>query len=106
MDVFIPPKPDVKDLDDPLINYVPHGIKVARRRAREAFEETGKDKSKPGHDHIPITGLTLDEIEKEVILKTLHKNGGNKSKTSEILGITLRTLRNKLELYGHEGKTV
>ena len=72
----------------------------------EAFEETKNEKTKPGHDHIPITGLTLDEIEKEVILKTLHKNGGNKSKTSELLGITLRTLRNKLELYGYEGKTV
>lgn len=39
VDVFIPPKPDVKDLDDPFINYVPHGVKVARKRARESFEE-------------------------------------------------------------------
>ena len=39
VDVFIPPKPDVKDIDDPFINYVPHGVKMARKRARESFEE-------------------------------------------------------------------
>lgn len=39
VDVFIPPKPDVKDIDDPFVNYVPHGVKMARKRAREAFEE-------------------------------------------------------------------
>jgi nucleotide-binding universal stress UspA family protein len=40
VDVFIPPKPDVKDLDEPFVNYVPHGVKIARKRAREAFEES------------------------------------------------------------------
>lgn len=39
VDVFIPPKPDVKDLDDPFVNYVPHGVKLARKRARKAFDE-------------------------------------------------------------------
>lgn len=39
VDVFIPPQPDVKDLDDPFVNYVPHGVKMARKRARESFEE-------------------------------------------------------------------
>ena len=39
VDVFIPPKPDVKDLDDPFTNYVPHGVKMARQSARESFEE-------------------------------------------------------------------
>jgi nucleotide-binding universal stress UspA family protein len=39
VDVFIPPQPDVKDLADPFMNYVPNGVKMARKRAREAFAE-------------------------------------------------------------------
>ncbi len=39
VDVFIPPEPDVKDLDDPFVNYVPHGVKFAHKRARESFED-------------------------------------------------------------------
>ncbi|SKC41783.1 sigma-54-dependent transcriptional regulator [Maledivibacter halophilus] len=48
--------------------------------------------------HIPI-GENLKTIEKRVILKTLEKNKGNKHITSSILGITQRTLRNKLKEY-------
>ncbi len=39
-DVFLPPKPAVEDLDDPFINYVPHGVKMAWKRARKQFAET------------------------------------------------------------------
>jgi len=45
-------------------------------------------------------GITLAEIEKNIILKTLEHCGGNKTKAAEILGISVRTLRNKLHEYG------
>jgi two-component system response regulator FlrC len=41
----------------------------------------------------------LRAIEKEVILKTLEETGGNRSHTAKILGISVRTLRNKLKEY-------
>ncbi len=41
--------------------------------------------------------LTLDEIEKEIMLQTLAKTGGNKSKAAKLLGIGLRTLQRKLK---------
>jgi DNA-binding NtrC family response regulator len=44
-------------------------------------------------------GMTLDEIEQKVILSTLEKCGGNKTRTASQLGISLRTLRNKLKTY-------
>lgn len=45
----------------------------------------------------PSTGVrTLHDIEMEHILKTLEKNGGNKPKTATELGISLKTLYNKL----------
>ena len=39
VDVFIPPKSNIEDFDDPFLNYVPHGVKLARQRAEHAFEE-------------------------------------------------------------------
>jgi DNA-binding NtrC family response regulator len=45
------------------------------------------------------TAKGLRAIEKEVILKTLEETGGNRSHTAKILGISVRTLRNKLKEY-------
>lgn len=45
------------------------------------------------------TGMKLKDIEKEVILSTLDRCGGNKTKAALKLGISLRTLRNKLKGY-------
>lgn len=42
---------------------------------------------------------TVAEMEKELILKTLEKTQNNKTKAAEILGISSRTLRNKLKEY-------
>ncbi|PJC71931.1 MAG: two-component system response regulator [Syntrophobacterales bacterium CG_4_8_14_3_um_filter_58_8] len=45
-------------------------------------------------------GISLDEMERALIVKTLAETGGNRTKTSEILGINRRTLQNKLRQYG------
>jgi DNA-binding NtrC family response regulator len=43
---------------------------------------------------------TMEQIEKEAILKTLQETGGNRTKAAEVLGIGLRTLQRKLKDYG------
>ena len=45
------------------------------------------------------TGVSLDEIEKETILKTLESVRGNKSEAARKLGITRATLHKKLKRY-------
>ncbi|RKY01878.1 sigma-54-dependent Fis family transcriptional regulator, partial [Candidatus Poribacteria bacterium] len=50
---------------------------------------------------IPI-GTPLHEAEKIIILRTLEACGNVKSKAAEILGITARTIRNKLKAYAME----
>ena len=51
---------------------------------------------------VPI-GSTLEEAEKILIGETLAAQGGNKSRTAEILGIGRKTLYQKIEEYGIEG---
>ena len=48
-------------------------------------------------------GLTLKEAERRLILKTLEAYGGNRTKAAEALGISVRTLRNKLHEYRTQG---
>ena len=49
-------------------------------------------------------GLTLDAVEREYILGSLQRNGGNKARTAEILGVSEKTLYNKLNRYAAEAR--
>jgi DNA-binding NtrC family response regulator len=48
---------------------------------------------------VPI-GTTVEEAEKSLILRTLEHMKNNKTRAAEILGISLKTLHNKLKEYG------
>ncbi|MBI5572413.1 MAG: sigma-54-dependent Fis family transcriptional regulator [Desulfomonile tiedjei] len=45
-------------------------------------------------------GMTIREMEKELIVKTLEENDGNRTRTARVLGITRRTLQHKLKEFG------
>ncbi len=50
---------------------------------------------------LPI-GTTLDAAERELILRTLDANKRNKTRAAEVLGVTPKTLHNKLHRYAAE----
>jgi len=50
-------------------------------------------------------GATVDEVERELILQTLSATSQNKTRASELLGISLKTLHNKLKEYEKENET-
>ena len=54
----------------------------------------------------PLVGRTVAEVERDLILKTLRYTTGNRTIAAAILGISIRTLRNKLRQYGEEGLPV
>jgi transcriptional regulator with PAS, ATPase and Fis domain len=61
---------------------------------------------KHASDHDPNlvqveVGTTVDEAERRLIVKTLESTNNNKTKAAEILGISLKTLHNKLKEYGN-----
>ena len=49
-------------------------------------------------------GLTLDVIEREYLLASLKRNNGNKARTADRLGISEKTLYNKLNRYAAEAR--
>jgi DNA-binding NtrC family response regulator len=70
-----------------------------------------------GHNpmHIPASdadtihvgvGTTVDEAERQLIVKTLESTHNNKTRAAEVLGISLKTLHNKLKEYGTRGQPV
>jgi two-component system response regulator HydG len=59
---------------------------------------SGVDKSDEIRSGIPL-GMTIREMERELILKTLEDNEGNRTRSARILGITRRTLQHKLKEY-------
>lgn len=53
-----------------------------------------------------FVGQTVAEVERDLILNTLNHCLGNRTHAAKILGISIRTLRNKLNQYGDDGVDV
>jgi DNA-binding NtrC family response regulator len=47
--------------------------------------------------------VTVAEMEKRLILETLKSTGNNRTQAADLLGISIRTLRNKLNEYRGAG---
>src|ERR1700690_1639342 len=61
----------------------------------------GKSPSELSGIKFPI-GTTVDAMERELIVQTLQATGNNKTRAAELLGVSLKTLHNKLKEYGTE----
>ncbi|MGV0758715.1 sigma-54 dependent transcriptional regulator [Tistrella mobilis] len=53
-----------------------------------------------------LVGRTVAEVERDLIINTIQHCLGNRTHAATILGISIRTLRNKLKLYAEEGVAV
>ena len=53
-----------------------------------------------------LVGLPVADVERDLILATLRDKHGNRTHAAEILGISIRTLRNKISLYAADGYEV
>lgn len=62
-----------------------------------------KQPSSTGAADFVRAGKTIEEMEREMILKTLEHTGNNQKEAAERLGVSARTIRNKLAKYREEG---
>jgi len=66
-------------------------------------QNTASNHPTEGADSNAMVGRTVADVEKHLILNTLDHCLGNRTHAANILGISIRTLRNKLKLYSGEG---
>jgi transcriptional regulator with PAS, ATPase and Fis domain len=81
--------PDGNRLEE-MISTGNHGPAAQAAVAAEAISRT-------------LVGRTVAQVEQDLILQTLDHSLGNRTHAANILGISIRTLRNKLRLYGDDG---
>ena len=66
----------------------------------QAYEQ--EDDAEPSALSVPLEGATLEDVEREAILRMLDSVGDNKSEAAKRLGISRKTLHTKLKRYGQE----
>jgi len=83
------------------------GVAEAAEKAEATAHDDGTDA--PGLDPATgagakkLVGRTVADVERGLILDTLQHCLGNRTHAANILGISIRTLRNKLKLYSQDG---
>jgi DNA-binding NtrC family response regulator len=70
----------------------------------ESLEDAGWDEicvqGKKESDDRLRAGVSLENMERKLLEMTLDATGGNRSRAAEMLGVSLRTVRNKIRSYG------
>ncbi len=50
-----------------------------------------------------LIGSTVGEVERALVVQTLIRCDGNRTRAARMLGLSVRTVRNKIRLYSAEG---
>ena len=81
------------------------GATQANGAGSHADATVGDPSDTEGGDPIgALVGRTLDEVTDELVLRTLQRHNGNRTKTAEALGIGVRTLFNRLRELQQESR--
>jgi DNA-binding NtrC family response regulator len=75
----------------------------ARGPAEQAAQVAGQ---MAGQAALTLVGRTVADVERDLILETLKHCLGNRTHAAKILGVSIRTLRNKLNEYADAGMPI
>ncbi|MBK1837462.1 sigma-54-dependent Fis family transcriptional regulator [Azospirillum sp. YIM B02556] len=84
----------------------PYGMAANSSAAATAAATAAANAGATGAGLAALIGRTVADVERDLILETLTHCLGNRTHAANILGISIRTLRNKLKQYGDEGRSV
>ncbi|QCK84399.1 sigma-54-dependent Fis family transcriptional regulator [Phreatobacter aquaticus] len=82
----------------------PDGGRLDERRGSDAVAAQAADIAEAMTRS--LVGRTVADVERDLILDTLGHTLGNRTHAANILGISIRTLRNKLNQYADEGLAI
>lgn len=68
----------------------------------EMFSSVDENLSNESMESEDLPLMSIEEAEMKLIRKALEKTNGNQKKAAELLGISDRTIRNKLKQYGED----
>lgn len=74
--------------------------------AVDADQQAAESAAPPSTAAEAMSVMPIHEMEKRLILKSLEETTGNRTRAAELLGISVRTLRNKLNEYKKQGVEV
>ena len=63
------------------------------------YRNVKDDVHKIGNFNLPPEGISIDELEKHLVLQALKKSKNNKTKAAKLLGLSRGTFRYRLEKY-------
>jgi len=83
-----------------LANFIRRGVALTQG-ATLGVELLGSvTRSQSSASDRPKPGTTLEDIERQLLEATLEATNGNRTRTAEMMGVSLRTVRNKIREYG------
>ncbi len=82
------------------------GLTVRERATGTPGQGAAPSAAGGGASTVGLIGRTVSDVERELIIDTLGHCLGNRTHAATILGISIRTLRNKLKQYTEEGFAV
>ena len=66
-----------------------------------------KSRAPSPHEIVPmLIGSTVEAIERELVLQTLARFDGNRTHAARVLGLSVRTMRNKIRQYATDGRDI
>ena len=81
----------------------PDGVRLSEQRAAPAVAHAAQAAETVTR---ALVGRTVADVERDLILETLKHCLGNRTHAANILGISIRTLRNKLNEYAADGAPI
>ena len=70
--------------------------------AQQALSHTYEAPPKGEAPSLPV-GSTVAQVERELVLQTLASCNGNRTHAARVLGLSVRTMRNKIRQYATDG---